>query len=673
MTQRGKKRSLQKHLLLATTFPLSSALSFSRPQLVPTGADYFGGESASRDSPANVGMLLRDDLLLLASSFTRIERANIRTEHVSLDIGPALVRLDFQCKEVTRHLSELSDKETFGYALEQLKFAGFSHDEMVVALSVAKRIAEATSDVNMTVAALLHGAVRQGRLSVSAVSTALGEDVALLVENCASMVDLHGHSRDLLWSDKSMLRLNEEQATSLQNMVILGAVDWRVVNLVLVVHSEALSDAASRAALKPACARLAREAFILAREALDVYAPLAARLGVHALKNELEELGFRHLHPEEHAAVSREIAARHQASKEVLDETLAVLKRALQEDSTFMGDISKVKFEARAKQPYSIWRKLLKLSATAEGKVSGSSLDQVLDQLALRVVFELNEDDSFLNHEASLPQEREFAAAALQARGEEMCYHVMGLVHEQWSHYDFRVKDYLKAPKTNGYQSLHTTALCRHHGKVWPFEVQVRTLDMHQVAEWGKAAHSNYKAATHTGSEGSLAVKWDYLMQGVGDSSEQAQPGASATHDSIASTSRAHEEKTISQQVESRVDRATAATPYPLLSRKGRSSEEEDAVPPLGSIRSEREYSKWLHDELKSTRLYVFMNGGAGKKESTIWDLAVGTSIKDAMWRHRSVSSGKGAVGAAIAQLRINGLRVAPDYKLCNGDEVIMF
>ena len=154
---------------------------------------------------------------------------------------------------------------------------------------------------------------------------------------------------------------------------------------------------AARASLHHAPGRRPR----LPPQALDVYAPLAHRLGMHVLKDELEDLAFRFLHPAEHAAVVEAVQARCSEHQRVLDEALLVLKRTLQEDVEFMNSIKRVSFEARSKQPYSTWRKMQKLAAAAavaagEGEVSGEHAEksealitQVLDHLALRVVFEV--------------------------------------------------------------------------------------------------------------------------------------------------------------------------------------------------------------------------------------------------------------------------------------------
>ena len=542
------------------------------------------------------------------------------------------------CAKVTMPLTTTAHPcpcQNFVEAARFLQLSEVPRVQQRDALAVAARMAEASGDGHFAVAALLHGAVASGAVGADEVAEFCGAAVAHLTENCARMVELSGAARDLLWSDPSMMRLNAQQATTMQNMVLATADDWRVVTLVLADHADRLAHLSARAAEDPAARRLGRQAYVAAREALDVYAPLAHRLGMGSLKDELEDLAFRHLHPQEHEVVVEAIAARFAAHEAVLGETLSLLKRTLQEDTVFMNAIARVTFEARAKQPYSVWRKMLRqLKAGGTGGEAGGgaagvaaaaagatdyreALDRVLDHLALRVVV-----DPLGGEEGP-----EQAAAA-----EALCYHVLGLVHSQWAHVDFRVKDFLAAPKPNGYRSLHTTALSRHHGALVPFEVQVRTREMHRVAEWGRAAHADYKATD----------AWGYLLD---DDTEEAAAGAAVAAPRGAAAKGAA---------------ATASGPLSLLSRA------PDAAPDApADITDGRAYAAWVKADLASRRVFVFMKS-AGR--TTLWDLERGMSIKEAIWRHRACRG----VDEAMKALRVNGRRVAADYTLCNGDAIFL-
>lgn len=532
-------------------------------------------------------------------------------------------------QSIARHMGSFKDVNAVLSAYQVLRRLPLNEGARNSALALAKRMSEVTADRQVVVAALFSSAVASGALGLERVEAHAGSAAADLVDNVAQMLDLHGATRDLLWADPAEVRLSEAQTSAQQNMMVSMASDWRVVTLVLAHHGQLLRRAMADAGLNPSSGRTARAAYILAVEALDVYAPLAHRLGMHVLKDELEDLAFRFLHPAEHAAVVEAVQARCSEHQAVLDEALLVLKRTLQEDVEFMNSIKRVSFEARSKQPYSTWRKMQKLAAAAagEGEVSGEHAEksealitQVLDHLALRVVFEVADSPE--------PSSSAEAEGERAARGEALAYHVLGLVHGRWNHMQFRVKDYVRYPKDNGYQSLHTTATVRYHGRVVPFEVQVRTAEMHRVAEWGKAAHATYKAEGGGGD-----YYWNYLAGRAGSREAATQPSAAAME----------------------------GLPLPVLSRSA-----APVAPAPETIKDEKEYSMWVRDELKEQRVFVFMNT---KGKTCIWDLEAGMSIKDALWRHRRLHK---SVAAAMEELRVNGLKVGSDYKLRNGDAIIL-
>ena len=261
----------------------------------------------------------------------------------------------------------------------------------------------------------------------------------------------------------------------------------------------------------------------VAREALQIYAPLAHRLGMYRLKSELEGIAFRLLYRRQHTAVSQMLHHVHaqdhpkvnifetnimsiqenssfnvdsidNGMKSVLDDLTIQVKRLLHEDDTLMSQVSNLFITARVKEPLSLWKKMLKIrnnklkkmTATEKqqnNKVSLTVLD-VPDSSALRVI---------LTAKKLTPEEDD---ELTQSRGRALCYYVhqlltSNLTPEQDN--DKFFKDYIKHPKENGYQSLQYSAKTRWHGKDWPFEVQIRTSDMHRVAEYGLAAHWEYK------------------------------------------------------------------------------------------------------------------------------------------------------------------------------------
>jgi len=236
------------------------------------------------------------------------------------------------------------------------------------------------------------------------------------------------------------------------------------------------------------------------QEALHIYAPLAARLGMFRLKTELEDAAFRTLYPHSHAFVSALCGGENTNSvgegmKSVLDDITNQMKRVVQEDCTFMENIDNVSVMARVKEPYSVWRKIHKMSKESGKPVRSFSILDVPDAVALRVVFSARK---------LTPDEPD---ATTQRREKEMCYYVLELCTRNWPETsDSRFKDYVKNPKENGYQSLHYSSRKRWRGTEWPFEVQIRSRDMHRVAEYGVAAHWSYKRNDIDGDTSSRAA-----------------------------------------------------------------------------------------------------------------------------------------------------------------------
>jgi len=223
------------------------------------------------------------------------------------------------------------------------------------------------------------------------------------------------------------------------------------------------------------------------QEALRIYAPLAARLGMFRLKTELEDAAFRTLYPRSHAKVSALCGGENTNSvgegmNSVLSDISNQMKRLVQEDCSFMENIENVFVTARVKEPYSIWRKMLKISKEGGNIYRDISILDIPDAVATRAVFSARK---------LTPDESD---ATTQRREKELCYYLFDLCTRNWlATSDSKIKDYVKSPKDNGYQSLHYSTRKRWRGKEWPFEVQIRSSDMHRVAEYGVAAHWSYK------------------------------------------------------------------------------------------------------------------------------------------------------------------------------------
>lgn len=234
------------------------------------------------------------------------------------------------------------------------------------------------------------------------------------------------------------------------------------------------------------------------QEALHIYAPFAARLGMFRLKTELEDAAFRTLCPRSHAKVLSLCRGENTNSvddgeemKSILSDISNQIKRLVQEDTYFMDNIESVSVMARVKEPYSVWRKMLKIIKEDESKKTRNiSILDIPDALATRIVFSARK---------LIPDEPD---TTTQRREEDLCYYLFDLCKRSWPETaDSRFKDYVKNPKENGYQSLHYSSRKRWRGTDWPFELQIRSKAMHRVAEYGVAAHWSYKRTAVDGDE----------------------------------------------------------------------------------------------------------------------------------------------------------------------------
>ncbi|KAJ8602359.1 hypothetical protein CTAYLR_004249 [Chrysophaeum taylorii] len=292
---------------------------------------------------------------------------------------------------------------------------------------------------------------------------------------------------DLLYA----CRLPATHAENLRHMLVAVAGDFRALPLFLSRRLEALHDECGRAtAASPSS---------LARDALDVHAPLAERFGLYALKNDLEDAAFERLAPATRRRIVRALDATRDARATVLADVSTQLRRLMLEDDVLMNSVDSLRVSTREKEPFSVWRKQRKLrerkrqapfletswagASAPEPDDGGPQVLYPLDTIAFRVVLEPRRD-------AGSKKEDRVAA------GESLCYRALDLVHSTWKSLKNRTKDYVASPKPNGYQSLHTTVLMRLHGASYPFEVQIRTVDMHLVAEFGSAAHVLYHSRT---------------------------------------------------------------------------------------------------------------------------------------------------------------------------------
>jgi ppGpp synthetase/RelA/SpoT-type nucleotidyltranferase len=290
---------------------------------------------------------------------------------------------------------------------------------------------------------------------------------------------------------------DSKAADNLRNLYTTEAKDWRAL---AIRGAACLYRLRGIIQMKSPAHRLTRESNRVCREALYIYAPLASRLGMHRLKNELEHAAFQILYKRQHRTVesllhqSRETqsvrsARRHQHSfdvdgkpdigesmQHILAQVQSEITEFLQNDAVFSASVKDFTVTARVKESYSTWKKMLRNGF--------DHILQVPDALALRIV---------LNAKKDFDEESD---AVTRARERALCYYAQQLCMNIWAPHseNSRFKDYIANPKENGYQSLHYTASTPWDGEDWTMEIQVRSGEMHKVAEFGVASHWNYKA-----------------------------------------------------------------------------------------------------------------------------------------------------------------------------------
>lgn len=296
-------------------------------------------------------------------------------------------------------------------------------------LAVTDIIADLGLDNTTLIAGILHDVVEDTPITIEDIAREFSPEIAKLVDGVTKLKNYEFQSRE------------EQQSESLRKMFLAMATDIRVVIIKLADRLHNMRTLKYQSENK----QLEK-----ARETLEIYAPLAHRLGISTIKWELEDLSLKFLHPDDYFEIANKIAA----SRMEREKQLASVITRLEEKLTEMG--IKAEIEGRPKHIYSIYKKM-----HDQQKV----FDELYDLIAIRIIVNSIKD----------------------------CYGALGLVHTLWRPIPLRFKDYIAVPKQNMYQSLHTTLL-GDDGR--PFEVQIRTYEMHKTAEYGIAAHWKYKEGT---------------------------------------------------------------------------------------------------------------------------------------------------------------------------------
>ena len=309
-------------------------------------------------------------------------------------------------------------------------------------LEAAAFLAELNLDGHTICGALLHDVIEDCNVTFDDIERRFGRDVAKMVDGVTKLTRMDYRLPGTETNGINPLDDPDKlYAESLRKMLVAMAEDIRVV---LIKLADRLHNMKTLDALPPAKRKS------IAQETLDIYSPLAHRLGIWEIKWQLDDLAFRHLNEDRYREISRMLATRRAEREEYVEQVCDRLREVL-EQSELKGEVN-----GRPKGIYSIYNKMQKYAA------QGDELRDILDLYALRVVVDSEGD----------------------------CYKALGLIHQIWSPIPGQFDDYIANPKENMYQALHTTVICQG-GQ--PLEVQIKTNEMHQVAEYGVAAHWRYK------------------------------------------------------------------------------------------------------------------------------------------------------------------------------------
>lgn len=293
-------------------------------------------------------------------------------------------------------------------------------------LSVAVILVRLGMDSASVMAGLLHDVVEDTSCTEEEIEKSFGKEVARLVDGVTKLGKIPFSSRE------------EQQAENLRKMLMAMAEDIRVI---IIKFADRMHNLSTLEYVSPQKQR------DKALECLEVYAPIAHRLGIRTVKEYMEDISLKYLDPVAYNEIEEDLEHRSKSRKQFIDSTIELIRDRIQ------ISMPKVHIEGRVKSIYGIYRKMF---------VQGRSFDEIYDVFAIRVIVDSIED----------------------------CYNVLGIVHDMFQPLPNRFKDYISLPKPNMYQSLHTTVINKLGV---PFEVQIRTWEMHHTAEYGIAAHWKYK------------------------------------------------------------------------------------------------------------------------------------------------------------------------------------
>ncbi|MGI6210996.1 MAG: RelA/SpoT family protein [Anaerovoracaceae bacterium] len=332
------------------------------------------------------------------------------------------------------------------YRLHDGQFRKSGDPYIIHPIAVAVILAQLGMDGQTICGGLLHDVVEDTDYTSEQLGEDFGSEIELLVDGVTKLGAIKFDSKE------------EAQAENLRRMFLAMSKDIRVLIIKL---ADRLHNMRTLEFMKP------EKIIEKSRETMDIYAPLASRLGIFTIKVELENLAFKYLEPEAYKKLSEQVWAKREQREAFIQDVIAEIRETL-DGMKMHYDIS-----GRSKHLYSIYHKMV---------TRHKQLDEIFDLTAVRVIVESVRD----------------------------CYAVLGQVHTMWKPLPGRFKDYIAMPKPNMYQSLHTTVL-GDNGE--PFEIQIRTYEMHRVAEYGIAAHWKYKEGNTTGKQDNDDMKLAWLRQ----------------------------------------------------------------------------------------------------------------------------------------------------------------
>jgi len=329
-------------------------------------------------------------------------------------------------------------------------------------VEVAIILADLRMDRDTIVAGLLHDTVEDTQVTLNTIEQSFGTAVRRIVEGETKVSKLPK------MADISI----DRQAENLRQLFIAMTEDWRII---IVKLADRLHNMRTLQYMKQS------KRHKIAKETLDIFAPLAHRLGMWQIKAELEKLGFMHLYPFEYEEIRQLVEKKLPKYMRVLEESRQALKTALQNDAILQQSVAHIEVSARIKELYSLWKKM---------QQHDKDIEDIYDLVALRVLI-TPKPMHVKCYSSDISECNEWNRKMSETLEKSLCYYTLGIVHALWQPFPCRVKDYIAFPKENGYQSLHTTVMAG--GAQAPLEVQIRTLEMHLVAEYGMAAHWIYK------------------------------------------------------------------------------------------------------------------------------------------------------------------------------------